>query len=100
MNRTAAIQRARECMQDFARLTGLDPAGAHPRRYLWTDAFAVCNYLGLFQETGNEAYRELALRLVDQVHHILGRYREDDFRSGWISGLSPRKVNCIRLPEA
>jgi hypothetical protein len=75
-------------MQDYARLTGLDPPGAHPRRYLWTDAFAVCNYLEFFQKTHNETYRELALRLVDQVHHTLGRHRDDDSRTGWISALS------------
>ena len=33
-------------------------------------------------------YIELALRLVEQVHHVLGRHREDDPRTGWISGLS------------
>lgn len=75
-------------MQDFARQTGLDPVGTHPSRYLWTDAFAVCNYLGLFQRTGNRTYLDLALRLVDQVHHILGRHRDDDPRMGWISGSS------------
>lgn len=32
----------KKIMQDYARLTGLAPADAHPRRYLWTDAFAVC----------------------------------------------------------
>jgi hypothetical protein len=74
-------------MLDFARLTGLDPAGAEPRRYLWTDAFAVCNYLGLWRQTGDDALRDLALRLVDRVHHTLGRHRSDDPRTGWISGL-------------
>jgi hypothetical protein len=88
MNRTATTERVHELMQDYARLTGLDPPGAPPRRYLWTDAFAVCNYLELFQKTHNVTYRELALRLVDQVHHILGRHRDDDPRTGWISGLS------------
>jgi hypothetical protein len=77
----------REIMLDFARLTGLEPETAHPRRYLWTDAFAVCNFLELFSRTGNPEYRDLALRLVDQVHHVLGRHREDDPRTGWISGL-------------
>ena len=88
MNRTATTVRVHELMQDFAGLTGLDPPGTRPQRYLWTDAFAVCNYLGLFQKTGNVTYRELALRLVDQVHHTLGRHRDDDPRTGWISGLS------------
>ena len=74
-------------MDEFARSTGLEPPGEYPRRYLWTDAFAVCNFLELWRRTGEDKYKELALRLVDQVHHILGKHREDDSRKGWISGL-------------
>ncbi|MCM2466842.1 hypothetical protein [Methanoculleus oceani] len=77
----------RDLMAEFAGLTGLDPPRARPRRYLWTDAYAVCNYLELFRRTGDGTYRDLALRLVDQVHHTLGRHRDDDSRTGWISGL-------------
>jgi len=73
-------------MNRFAERTGL--ASGQPRRYLWTDAFAVCNYLGLARITGEQGYRERALQLVDQVHHTLGRHRDDDRRSGWINGLS------------
>jgi hypothetical protein len=36
-------------------------------------------------------YADLALQLVDQVHHVLGRYRADDTRTGWISGLGERE---------
>jgi len=74
-------------MTEFARLTRLSPANNMPRRYLWTDAFAVCNFLGLYQETGDKEFKDLALQLVDQVHSILGRHRHDDHRTGWISGL-------------
>ena len=74
-------------MTEFARLTGLSPATSVPRRYLWTDAFAVCNFLGLYQERGDEEFKDLALQLVEQVHRVLGRHRHDDTRSGWISGL-------------
>jgi len=74
-------------MLDFAALTGLSPLGKTPRRYLWTDAFALCNLLELFRLTNDEGWRDLALQLVDQVHHILGRHRADDPRSGWICGL-------------
>ena len=77
-------------MMDFARRTGLDGEGAS-KRYLWTDAFAVCNFLGLARVTRDARYRELALRLVDQVHQILGRHRPDDSRSGWISGLGEKE---------
>lgn len=76
-----------ELMDRFADLTGLTDK-APPRRYLWTDAFAVCNFVGLFRETGNDRYFQLALTLVDQVHAVLGHHRPDDARSGWISGLS------------
>lgn len=75
-------------MLDFAERTGLSPAGVSPERYLWTDAFAVCNFLGLYMQTGDEQYRRLALNLVSQVHAVLGRHRRDDARTGWISGLS------------
>jgi hypothetical protein len=75
-------------MMHFAERTGLTSA-APARRYLWTDAFAVCNFLGIERATGDARYRELALRLVDQVHHELGRHRPDDpHRTGWISGLA------------
>ena len=86
MNRDASIPLVREIMTQFARLTGLSPAASSPTRYLWTDAFAVCNFLGLYQETGEEVFRNLALQLVDQVHNVLGRHRSDDQRTGWISG--------------
>jgi hypothetical protein len=87
MNPAETTALASEFMRDFARQTGLNPVNTHPRRYLWTDAFAVCNYLELFRQTNNETYCDLALRLVDQVHHKLGWHREDDDRTGWISGL-------------
>jgi hypothetical protein len=77
-----------EIMLEFAALTGLSPAKKRPRRYLWTDAFAVCNFLELYRETDNEQYRDLATKLVNQVHGVLGRHREDDVRKGWIGGLS------------
>lgn len=78
---------ARRIMEEFARNTGLSPAGPVPRRYLWTDAFAVCNFLCLYEVTGDKKMKELALHLVDQVHEVLGRHRGDDGRKGWISGM-------------
>jgi len=73
-------------MEAFAERTGLT-SSAPARRYLWTDAFAVCNYLGLAHATGEARYADLALALVNQVHHVLGRHHPRDPRSGWISGL-------------
>ncbi|MDD5008061.1 MAG: hypothetical protein PHU49_06580 [Syntrophorhabdaceae bacterium] len=82
---------AQKIMMRFAALTGLVPAEQPPRRYLWTDAYAVCNFLGLYLETKDIKYKDLALQLIDQVHNKLGRYREGDPRTGWISGLSDQE---------
>ena len=85
-----AAEEASEIMMRFAERTGLT-SDLPKQRYLWTDAFAVCNFLGLAQATGEERYTNLALRLVSQVHHVLGSYRADDSRIGWISGLSEQE---------
>ncbi|MFI5302517.1 MAG: hypothetical protein ACHREM_30880, partial [Polyangiales bacterium] len=76
-----------ELMMRYALRTGLIGDRA-PRRYLWTDAYAVCNLLGLARATGDGRFADLAVRLVHQVHRVLGRHRPDDRRRGWISGLS------------
>ena len=86
MRSTDRIAESGELMTRFAARTGLAAEGPK-RRYLWTDAFAVCNFLALARATGEGRYGELALRLIDQVHHTLGRHRPDDSRGGWISGL-------------
>jgi hypothetical protein len=78
----------RKIMMEFAEQTGISSTKHPPRRYLWTDAHAVCNFLSLFRRTENDEYKQLALSLIDQVHTVLGKHRRDDPRSGWISGLS------------
>ncbi len=75
-------------MQNFATRTGLTGRQSLPKRYLWTDAFAVCNFLELHRQSGDEEYLALALNLIDQVHHVLGRFSQSDDRAGWISGLN------------
>lgn len=74
-------------MLAFADRTGLSAPDKPPRRYLWTDAFAVCNFLELYRRTEEDRFRKLALDLILQVHETLGRHRPDDTRRGWISGL-------------
>jgi len=74
-------------MAEFADGTGL-ASNRPPRRYLWTDAFAVFNFIALMRMAGNGCYRDLTHALIEQVHHVLGRYRPDDARTGWLSGLS------------
>jgi len=70
----------------FAERTGLD-SPRPPQRYLWTDAFALSNFLVLAQATAESRPRRLAQILIGQVHRVLGRHRNDDGRRGWISGL-------------
>ncbi|WP_148154657.1 hypothetical protein [Sulfurovum sp. NBC37-1] len=89
MNKVAIVE---TIMTNFAKRTCIRESSCVPKRYLWTDAFAVCNFLELYRQTGLERYREDALLLVDQVHHVLGRHRSDDSRSGWISGLDDREA--------
>jgi hypothetical protein len=91
MPHDTAMATVRQLMATFAELTGLSPVGQVPRRYLWTDAFAVCNFLELYRQTGDEAYMQLARRLVEQVHDTLGHHRHDDPRRGWISGLDEQE---------
>jgi len=91
MKQNTSLSMVHEIMTEFANLTGLSPARKAPRRYLWTDAFAVCNFLDLYLQTSDDKYKNLALLLVDQVHNILGRYRENDSRTGWISGLDEQE---------
>lgn len=88
MNSAARLEEARRIMVAFAEQTGLTGERNPPRRYLWTDAHAVCNFLSLFRRTNDDQFKRLALDLVDQVHNMLGKHRDDDPRRGWISGLS------------
>ena len=92
MNQNEFISEVEKIMIEFVLLTGLSPTREDPpQRYLWTDAFAVCNLLELYRQTNEERYRQLALDLVEQVHNTLGRHREDDPRTGWISGLEEQE---------
>jgi hypothetical protein len=87
MDRTAT---ARAIMFEFADLTDLRGEGR--RRYLWTDAFAVCNLLELHRLAEDPGLLDLALRLVDRVHAVLGQHRADDPRTGWLSGLGGKEA--------
>lgn len=85
------INIACKIMMDFANRTGI--LGVEkPKRYLWTDAFAVCNFIALYKFTKDKNFLDIALKLVDQVHKVLGKHRGDDGRIGWISGLSDHEA--------
>jgi hypothetical protein len=90
-------------MMEFAEDTELI-SDRNPRRYLWTDAFAVCNLIQLHKQKKNETYKQMAIKLVDQVHSVLGKHRKDDTRKGWLSKdpNRPTKMGLRigkRLPE-
>ncbi len=83
-----------DIMESFAHRTGISTDENTQSRYLWTDAFALFNYLELFRQTNKRDYLERALTLINQVHYILGRHRSDDSRGGWISGLEDSAGQC------
>ena len=87
MDQVHRIDAARDLMLRFAASTGLLPQATQSKRYLWTDAFAVCNFIALWKACDDIHFRDLAVLLVEQVHGTLGRHRVDDQRRGWISGL-------------
>lgn len=91
MDKQDNIMLVSDIMLDFAASTGLTEAERAPRRYLWTDAFAVCNFLQLYRRSQDESWLALARQLVDQVHHVLGRHRVDAGESGWLSGLDEQE---------
>ncbi|KAI1143629.1 hypothetical protein F5Y05DRAFT_401030 [Hypoxylon sp. FL0543] len=59
-------------------------AGGHRGRYLWTDAFGVINFVTLSREKkgphSQKLYLELAKKLADTVHSVLGRTRDGSSR--------------------
>src|SRR3569832_1116123 len=55
------LQAAPSLMMSFAERTGLTTK-QRPRHYLWTDAFAVCNFLGLERAIGDRQNRDQTVR--------------------------------------
>lgn len=81
------LAEAARLMLEFAGRSGLTTERIG-RRYLWTDAFAVSNFLSLARATGERRFEGLALSLVERVHATLGRHRPDAEAKGWLSGSS------------
>jgi hypothetical protein len=83
-------------MRGYADRTGLisrlETENRLERRYLWTDAFAVCNLGALWGRLKERSHLGLALDLIERVHRVLGRHRAEDQRQGWLSGLSDEKA--------
>ncbi|HSM10298.1 MAG TPA: hypothetical protein VK827_01850 [Lysobacter sp.] len=81
----ANVAIAAELMSRFAQRTGLT-SDAPSQRYLWTDAFAACNFLGLSDACNDPHLRQQALLTIERVHGDLGQFRQDDVRRGWLHG--------------
>lgn len=75
-------------LEKFIKVTNsVYGTGARPKpykdnksRYLWTDAFGVCNFLTLYHETKNEEYVRRADSLIKDVHDTLGKTRKVNYR--------------------
>ena len=81
------VAEAARLMTAFAERTGLDPEGPG-KRYLWTDAFAVCNFVGLARgdRRGALPWARGALWSIACIDASVA-HRADDSRNGWLSGL-------------
>lgn len=82
------VKLVEKIMLDFSESTGISDGSEKQSRFLWSDSFALINFLELYRQTGNEKFKDSAFNLLNQVHNVLGFHREDDQRSGRISGFS------------
>ena len=82
------LSTAQHIMHAFSARTGLTNDAVAPVRYLWTDAFALLNYLELYRILADDFYLTQAMTLIEQVHATLGQHSRHDHRNGWISGLN------------
>src|SRR3569833_1599613 len=76
------LQAAPSLMMSFAEHTGLT-TDRRPRHYLWTDAFAVCNFLGMERAIGERQYRDLAVRGRRRAPSVnsIGTIKNNEFRN-------------------
>src|SRR3569832_882624 len=67
---------------EFCRAHGTHHRSA-PTALLWTDAFAVCNFLGLERAIGDRQYRDLAVRGRRRAPSVnsIGTIHNNDFRN-------------------
>ncbi|KAI8476258.1 MAG: hypothetical protein J3K34DRAFT_455827 [Monoraphidium minutum] len=105
----AAVAAAREAMDlAYGPWTGpgwapapFSPAHSHKGRYLWTDAFGVCNFCSLYLETGEERFLSQAEALTAAVHATLGFDRAGAARLGGATPEHPTRGGLrIGKPEA
>jgi hypothetical protein len=87
---------AERLMHRFARETGLT-GGAPPRRYLWTDAYALCTLVGLDDAFPGRKYGAWARALIGQVHDVLGSHHPDDGRTGPLAPSTTPLAGGLRI---
>jgi len=68
-------------------------------RYLWTDAFGVCNFITLYYETKQSRYLDQADALIKIVHNVLGKDRQGKARLGDSTDDNPLKGG-LRIGKA
>jgi hypothetical protein len=61
----------------ISKMQWMEAQGIWPNglRYLWTDAFGLVLYLSLYEHTGDKAFHDRAVQLVNDVYRVLGRSR-------------------------
>ena len=90
-----------ESLKDLSAWTPPSIAEGHRGRYLWTDGFAVVNFLTLYKQTSDPRYIAIARRLVQHVHDILGFTRDGKLRLPGASEEDPLAGGLrIGKPEA
>jgi len=67
------------------------PYSDNKSRYLWTDAFGVCNYITMYYESGDIQYLSAADALIQSVHDVLGKDRQGNRRLGKATDQEPTK---------
>jgi hypothetical protein len=83
----ATIDKVKRIMQEvYGEYTGKDwvPKAYtdNKSRYLWTDAYGVCNYITLYCETKDPMHLDQADALIKDVHDTLGKNRSLTRRLG------------------
>lgn len=87
------FETAKSLMHRFGKRTGISSdEGNRKKRYLWTDAFALLNFLALSEIEKDSKYETYALKIMKEVHHTLGKFAPKDSRDGWISQLSEEEA--------
>jgi DUF1680 family protein len=75
-------------------------AEGHKGRYLWTDGFAVVNFITLYKQTSNQKYLTLASRLIHTVHDVLGRTPDGSMTVSDRELIQNRKSNIFHRSQS